>query len=773
MVGLLALHAAAGLVAIALGQRLGRRAFGLALVPLVATIGWLVARSGAIVDGDVPTESFEWVPSLGIAVDVRMDGFAALMSWIIAGVGVAVVLYAVRYFGEGTPDVGRLAGLLTLFAGAMLGVAVADDLLLLYTCWELTSITSYLLIGNKHTDAKARAAALHALLVTSAGGLAMLGGFVLLGQAAGTFRLSEILADPPSGTKVTAGLALVLLGVFTKSAQYPFHSWLPGAMAAPTPVSAYLHSATMVKAGVYLLARLAPAFATVGFWRPVVLGIGLLTMVGGGLRALRQHDLKLLLAYGTVSQLGFLVVMFGAGVPGATEAGCVLLLAHALFKAPLFMVVGILDVRLGTRDLRELPVLGREWRAVAAVTVVSCASMAGAGPLAGFVAKEAGYEALYEASFASAKVVLASVVVASALTVAYSIRFAWGVLVAPRRDGRQACPATAVPGAWFAAPPVALAGASLLLGVAPALADPLVNGAVQSLDSRAEPVHLALWHGFNVPLGLSLLTVAIGVAVFVARRPVSRVLAAGERIPSSSDAYLATLRGLNVVADRVTGVVQNGSLPVYAGVILLTAAALPGITLVREVAWPGWPEVAVEPALVPVLAVLLGGAIAAATFRRRLSAVLFLGVVGYGMAGLFLVQGAPDLALTQVAIETLSTVLFVLVFRHFPGRFEPRSTPRRRAVRLTISLVVAVTVFAFAVVVGQQPASDEVSAEMVERAYPDGDGRNVVNVILVDFRGFDTLGEITVLAAAAIGMVALARAGRRAPRSQRRAEAST
>ena len=773
MVGLLALYAAAGLGAIGFGHRLGRRAFALALVPMLATVAWLVARSGAILDGQVPTESIEWVPSLDIAVAVRLDGFAALLSWIVAGIGVAVVAYAARYFAPDTPDIGRLAGLLTLFAGAMLGVAVADDLLLLYTCWELTSVTSYLLIGNKHTDPKARAAALHALLVTSAGGLAMLGGFVLLGQAAGTYRLSEILADPPSGTRVTVGLAFVLLGVFTKSAQYPFHGWLPGAMAAPTPVSAYLHSATMVKAGIYLLARLAPAFATVGFWRPVVLGIGLLTMVGGGLRAMRQHDLKLLLAYGTVSQLGFLVVMFGSGVPGATEAACVLLLAHALFKAALFLVVGVLDVRLGTRDLRELPVLGREWRAIAAVTVVSCASMAGAGPLAGFVAKEAGYESLYEASFVASKVVLIAVVLASAITVAYSLRFAWGILVAPKRAGRPTAAASTAPAARFAAPAVVLAGFSLLLGVAPGLLDPIMDAAVQSIDPRADPVHLALWHGFNVPLVLSVLTLGLGIVLFAKDRVVARVLATGERIPSSADAYLATLRGLNVVADRSTGVVQNGSLPVYAGVILFTAAALPGITLLREATWPGWPDPVGGAAMVPVLAVILGGAIAAATFRRRLSAVLFLGVVGYGMAGLFLVQGAPDLALTQVAIETLSTVLFVLVFRHFPGRFEPRSTALARSLRVAISVAVAATVFSFALVAGQQPVSNDVSAEMVERAYPDGDGRNVVNVILVDFRGLDTLGEITVLAAAAIGMVALARAGRRAPRSQRRAEATT
>jgi multicomponent Na+:H+ antiporter subunit A len=355
--------------------------------------------------------------------------------------------------------------------------------------------------------------------------------------------------------------------------------------------------------------------------------------------------------------------------------------------------------------------------------------------------------------------------------VAYSARFAWGVLVEPRRAARAE--AAGVPGRAFALPPELLGVVTVVLGIVPGVADVPMDAAVHALDERAGTVHLALWHGLNVPLLLSAVTIALGVALFAATGPLSRLLALGERIPSSSDAYLALLRGLNIVADRVTGVVQSGSLPVYTGVILLTAAVLPGVTLLQQGTWPGWPDLVSDPSLVPVLAVLLGGAIAAAAFRRRLAAVLFLGVVGYGMAGLFVVQGAPDLALTQVAIETLSTVLFVLVFRHFPGRFESRATRRGRVLRIAISLAVASMIFAFAMVAGQQPVSNDVSAEMVERSYPDGDGRNVVNVILVDFRAFDTMGEITVLAAAAIGMVALARAGRRTPRSQRRAEAAS
>ena len=759
MTALLVLHAATGLIAIASGERSGRRALLVAGLGPLATLVWLAGRWSTVVDGGVVTQRTSWVSGLDLELAFRLDGLALVLALLVAGIGTAVLAYAWHYFTDESPHVGRLAGLLALFAGSMLGLVVADDLLALYTCWELTAITSYLLIGNTHTSAEARAGALHALVVTSAGGLAMLVGFVLVGQAAGTYQLSEILAEPPSGRGVSVGLALVLLGVCTKSAQYPFSGWLPGAMAAPTPVSAYLHSATMVKAGVYLLARLAPVFAVLGWWRPVVLAIGIATMVGGGLRALRQTDLKLLLAHGTVSQLGLLVVLVGAGTPEATAAGATLLLAHGAFKAALFMVVGVLDRRAGTRDLRALPPLGPGWGAVKAVTVVSLASMAGVPLVLGFIAKESAYTALHDATFGGVPLALVGIVAGSMLTVAYSLRFGRAVL-------RPAAPADAeaatAPGRGFVAPAVVLAALTLVLGVGPGLLDPLVGAVVPG-------THLALWHGVNLPLVLSAATLATGAALFAGRDAVGRVLAVGERVPSSTDAYQALLRGLNTLADRVTGLVQSGSLPVYTGVILLTAAVLPGAALVLGTDEVEWPEALGVPAHAAVLGLVVGAAIAAAAIRRRLSAALFLGVVGYGMAGLFVVQGAPDLALTQVAFETLSTVLFVLVLRHLPARFEPRSSPRRKALRVGIASAVGASVFAFAIVAGTSRTAEPVSGEVVERALPDGGGRNVVNVVLVDFRGFDTLGEITVLASAAIGMVALARAGRGAPRSERRA----
>ena len=678
-----------------------------------------------------------------------------------------VIAYSASYLARGGAGQGRLLGLLVLFAGSMLGLVLADDMIVLFGFWELTSITSFLLIGNDHTSLKARAAALQALLITGAGGLAMLAGFVLIGQAVeggGSFELSRVLANPPSGTPVTVGLVLVLVGAFTKSAQYPFHSWLPGAMVAPTPISTYLHSATMVKAGVYLIGRFAPVFTAVWIWRPLVVTVGLVTMVMGGLRALRQHDLKLILAFGTISQLGFMVVMFGLGTADTVVDACELVLAHALFKAALFMVVGIVDHQAGTRDIRRIPRPRAGWGPTVVVTLVSAASMAGFPLMFGFVAKEDAFAGLEPGSFAYAGLVLTPVVLASVLTVAYSLRFAWGALgFASSGDAEQApAPAPApAPTPGFVWPAGVLAAMTVLFGLVPSAVENLVDGAAEAVAPAVAPVHLAVWHGLGLPLVLSVVVLAGGLALFVARRPVARVLEAGHTVPSGGEVYLAAVRGLNTVADRVTAVVQSGSLPVYAGVILTTAALLTTGALVLGHGWPGWPATLGSVGHVVVCTAIMVFAVAAAAVHRRFSAALLLGAAGYAMAGLFVVQGGADLALTQVAIETLTTVLFVLVLRRLPDRFESRSTGAGRAVRVTAALAVGVTVFLLALTAGGNRTAEPVSEQMVQRSVPDGDGRNVVNVILVDFRGIDTMGEITVLAAAAIGSVAVARAGRR------------
>ena len=818
----------------------------------LATVGWAALHAARVLDGEVLEEHATWVGALGLGLDLRLDGFGLVMVALVSGVGAVVFAYALAYFGRSTRAVGRLGGLLTLFSGAMLGLVLADNLLLLYACWELTSVTSYLLIGNTDRDPEARGAALHALLVTGAGGLALLGGFVLLGESAGTYRLSALLDAPPTGGVATAGLVLLLVGAFTKSAQYPFHSWLPGAMVAPTPVSAYLHSAAMVKAGVYLVGRFAPAVAGIGPWRPLIVVVGLTTMVGGGLRALRRYDLKQLLAFGTVSQLGFLMVLFGLGKPELTVAGCALLIAHGAFKAALFMVVGIVDHQAGTRDMRRLPRLGAGWGPTKVVAVVSAASMAGLPPLAGFIAKEEAYTALLHGS-AGDRVVLAGVVAGSVLTMAYSLRFVSALLrptpvvpvTAAARAGHEvraashpglvaAEPATPVaapapgtpawagprawgdaggdtgaahaggdtgagvgahtragagahtgaaagagvgahtragawaggvapPGRWFLAPAALLALVTVGFGVAPAPYSALVDAGARALDDAAH-AHLALWHGIGAPLLLSALTIAAGAGMFAARRPVATLQAALAPRASALGAYEASVRGVTRFAHRVTRIAQPGSLPVYLSVIVLTAVVVPGVGLVVGAGgWSGWPELVGKPAYLPAAGLLAGGAVAAAVAGRRFTAALLLGVVGYGMALLFVIMGAPDLALTQFAIETLSVVLFLLVLRRLPDAFQPRGPSPGRWVRIGVGATVAAFVFVLALATSGGRTAEPRSGEMVERAYEDGGGHNVVNVILVEFRGFDTLGEVTVLAVAAVGATAIARAGRRPP----------
>ena len=742
-------------------RRLGTGAFYLAALPPLAAVIWSLAHLNDLEGGGSLTEQVDWIPELGLRLGLRFDGFAALMVGLVAGIGVLVFVYARGYFGA-TARIGRFAATLLAFSGAMLGLVLADDLLTLFLFWELTSITSYLLIGTEDEKAAARSGAQQALLITGGGGLAMLGGFVLLGETAGTYSLSALVADPPSGTVVNWALVLVLLGALTKSAQVPFHSWLPRAMSAPTPVSAYLHSATMVKAGVYLVARLSPAFATAGPWRPIVLCAGAASLLVGGYRALRQHDLKLVLAYGTISQLGFMMVLFGVGTPEATYAGCALLVAHGVFKAALFMLVGIIDHQTHTRDLRVLGGLGRRWPLVAATGAVVAASMAGVPPLLGFIAKEEALASLGETGAAWGPWLLAVVVLGAVLTTAYSARFVWGAFGSATSDGRRELDLVeepAHPGAVFLGPAVLLAALTVAAGLVPALVDSTVGRGFRALWGEDAHHHLALWHGLTPALGLSALALAGGALVFVLRDRVARWQERVSGGPSAQRGYEHALRGTLRTADVVTGLVQNGSLPFYLGVILATVVAVAGAPLLSGSELPDlwftdtWAQAAVG-------VVMVACALGTALVRRRFAAVILIGAVGYGMAALFLVQGAPDLAITQLLIETLSLVIFVLVFRHLPDRF-PRTRIRgSQAPRILVAVASAVFVFVFTLVAVGSRTEAPISDEYLTRAYPEGGGNNVVNVIIVDFRGFDTMGEITVLAVAVLGVAAIVRSHR-------------
>jgi multicomponent Na+:H+ antiporter subunit A len=734
------------------------------LAPL-ATVAWAATQAGRVLDRDPVVETWSWLPSLGLEATFRLDAFSLLMVGLVSGIGVLVFVYADAYFSM-RPGLGRFAATLVAFSGSMLGLVLADNLLLLFVFWELTSITSYLLIGFEDVKPAAKAAALQAFLITGAGGLALLGGCILLGQAAGTYTLSEVLAAPPSGGVVPAAMLLLLAGAFTKSAQVPFHSWLPGAMAAPTPVSAYLHSATMVKAGVYLIARLSPSFAAdVGFWRPLVLTVGAATMLVGGYRALRQHDLKLVLAYGTISQLGFMVVLLGVGLEGATFAGAALLVAHGAFKATLFMVVGIVDHQAHTRDLRRLSGLGRRLPVTFAVAALAAASMAGLPPLFGFISKEAAFESLLEADLGPNRlVVLAAIVVGSVITFAYTARFLWGTFAgkAPGDlSGDPVGPRVPRPGAGFVAPAALLAAFSIAMGLFPTPLSPYVGEAARALDPLLEPGYLAVWHGFNTALALSVGTFVLGGLLFLGRRRVEALQARVPAVPTADAGYAATVSGTVRLAQRVTGVVQNGSLPVYLGVILLTVLAVPGTLLATRTSLPTEIVLADTWVQLVVAAVVVVAAVATAASHRRFAAVLFLGAVGFGVGVLFIIQGGPDLALTQLLVETLVLVIFVLVLRHLPERFEARRWGLGQGPRIAVAGGIGAFVAVFALVAAGVRTADPVSDTHLALSLPEAHGRNVVNVILVDFRGFDTMGEVVVLTVAALGITGLVRAARR------------
>lgn len=800
MLVVLAVHLVAALLAVPLVRRLGRRGFlVLATVPASAAV-WAAVQSSAAVSDRPPTSVTAWVPSLDLELAFRLDSLSLLMVLLVGGVGALVFLYCAWYFEEGEAGLASFAAHLTGFAGAMLVVVTADHLLLVYVGWELTTVFSWLLIGHTPADRAARRAALQALLVTSTGGLAMLLGFVVLGQAAGTYRIAELLAHPPTGTSLSAGALLVLAGAFTKSAQVPFHSWLPRAMAAPTPVSAYLHSASMVKAGIYLLARMSPALAAAPVWRPAVITVGLSSMLIGAWRALRQYDLKLLLAYGTVSQLGFLTVLAGSGTPEAAAATVVVLAAHALFKGSLFLTTGVIDHTAGTRDIRELSGLWRRHRVLLGTAVLACTSMAAIPPLAGFVGKEAAYS-VYLHGGPGGLVTLTGLVAGSALTVAYSVRFLGGAFGPPKVElDRLAEAADSVPGlgvgavrdarsasvpvptdthpvpAGFAVPGLVLAVAGLVVGVAPALLDPLAGAAGRLVGP--EPVeHLALWHGVNTALGLSVLTLALGAVLAVGRRPLARAQARlHELLPGGLDAdtgYRTTVTAVDHAARAVTGRTQVGSLPFYLGTTLAVFAVAPGIALLtgpaplRVRAWD-------TPTQALLGGIVLVAALTVTRAHRRFTAVLLSGAVGYGVALLYLVQGAPDLALTQLLVETVTLVAFVFVLRTLPRTFTRRARGRltaggrrgvaRRPVRLALSAVVGVVVGAVVLVAASSRTAEPVGPRYLPIAHPDGGGENVVNVLLTDYRAMDTFGEISVIAIAAVGILSLVAAGSSTPR---------
>jgi len=718
----------------------------------------LILLTPDIAGGKTLVENIPWVPSLGLNLTFKLDGLSLLLTLLISGIGSLVILYGSEYLHDHI-HLQRFYCLILLFMTAMLGLVLSENALLLFMFWELTSISSFFLIGFEFSKANARAAAWQALLVTGAGGLALLAGFVMLGQITGSYeirRWAEMAGEINSHPLSPVAFILILIGAMTKSAQFPFHFWLPNAMEAPTPVSAYLHSATMVKAGIYLLARLLPVFGGLAIWTPSLTIIGLITLITSALLALGQTDLKRLLAYTTIAALGMITLLLGIATPIAVKTAMVYLFAHALYKGALFLVAGGVDHATGSRDVRELGRLAKAMPYTAAAAGLAALSMIGFPPLIGFISKELVYESTLTAfNFAlplTGLVLLANVAIA-AVAGWVGIGPFWG------KSSQEIRPHEGSFQLWM--PPLLLAFISLMIGLfAQPVGDWVIGPAAQAILLTQVKAKLSLWHGFTPMLLLSILTVFIGIGIYFLRsriqpavNPVWQTI--GKFGPSSM--YQHGLKGLLSFAAYQTRVLQNGYLRFYVMTIILTTLGLTGLTFFTRVglfsvnfgSMPRFYDVI-------LVGIILCAAFLVTRARSRLTTIALLGSIGFSVALIFLLYSAPDLAMVQFAIETLTVILFVLVIYRLP-KFNQLSNRVTRGIDIIISLAGGVLMTTLMLLISTHGSESRLASYFVQNSEVLANGRNVVNVILVDFRGFDTLGEISVLAIAAIGVYSLIR----------------
>jgi multicomponent Na+:H+ antiporter subunit A len=706
-----------------------------------------------------------WIPALDIDLAFRLDGLSGTFALLVCGIGSLVLLYAGSYLRD-DPRLGRLVGQLLLFLSAMLGVVLSDDLYVLFVFWELTSIASYLLIGFKHEKQAARDSARQALLITGAGGLAMLAGFILLHisalqsgiAAAEASRISVLAsADLTGHALFTPALVLVIIGACSKSAQMPLHFWLPNAMTAPTPVSSYLHSATMVKAGIFLLARLNPVFGDSMVWHVMLTTIGAMTMVIAAAMAAGQSDLKRILAYTTVSVLGTLTMLIGVGTDLAIKAAVVYLTAHACYKAALFMIAGSLEHATGTRDVRELGGLARTMPWTMASGLIAALSMAGAPPLFGFIGKELLLKAKLDLeSLGVVLILVASIanifLIAMALVVAVWPFFGRSK---PHAEHAHEAPWTMRIG------PLLLAAVGLLIGLVPGAFDRVLGTAMATaIGGRPIPMELKLWYGVSpvalTALSISAVTLTAGFFLFLKLRhllaPIGTTVSRLGRV-GPARGYDLALAALLAVAGFVTRHTQTGSLRQYVRLALLTLVIIAVFPLGRSLRLDALPAGSWDWHVLVLLALTLVGAGGAIVLRPYVSAIALLGITGLLIATLFALLSAPDLAITQIMVEALTVILLVLVFRRLPAAVP--AMPSERLFDAVVALAAGGIMTAFVLASTTLDLPADVSAQLAAMSKPEAYGRNVVNVILVDFRAMDTLGEIAVVTTAAFGVLAL------------------
>lgn len=712
-------------------------------------------------NGETLVQSWAWMPAIGVDFAFRLDGLSLLFAMLILVIGLLIIVYA-RYYLSAKDSMGRFFAYLLMFMGSMLGIVLSENMIQLVVFWELTSLSSFLLISYWQHRKDARQGARMALAITGAGGLALLGGVLVLGSIVGSYNLTDVLA---AGDLIRAhelyvpALVLILLGVFTKSAQFPFHFWLPHAMAAPTPVSAYLHSATMVKAGIFLLARFFPALSGTPEWMWLVGGAGMITFVIGAYTALFKHDLKGLLAYSTISHLGLITLLFGFGTHMAAVAAIFHIINHATFKASLFMVAGIIDHETGTRDMRKLNGLLKYMPHTAVLAMIAAAAMAGVPLLNGFLSKEMFFEQAITASHASVLAWFIPVIVTlgAIFSVAYSLRFIHDVFFNGEPIDLPKIPHE--PPRFMKIPVDLLVIVCLAVGIIPmfTVAPILAVAVAGTLQTTPPDYSLAIWHGFNLPLMMSLLALTLGVAVYFVRE---RLFVWHDRFIARMDAriiYNAILLGTLRFSVRLTRAFDKGSLQ-HAAVWVIGASLVAG--LVGFISMPaallgdreGLPLDAVT--LTAAIALMVATYLTVRWHEQRLRALISMGVIGLVVSLGFVKFSAPDLALTQLSVEVVTVVLLLLALYFLP-QSSPKEIGRMRLSRdaiISILAGVGVTLLTMAVLSREY---DPISTFFLENAKPGGGGTNVVNVILVDFRGIDTLGEIVVLALAGLGIYAM------------------